>query len=105
MKKIKESRFSDLTLDVVEYLFVAWLTRQGSFSVYKANCEKFSVRRLPFQEDLRSRIRGVRRSDRYTFEDIITISFPYAMTPEGYDFWIKQSAAWRRFCNKFKSEF
>ncbi len=105
MKKIKESSLSGLTLDVVEYLFTAWLTRRGILPVYKANCEKFSVRRQHFQEDLRSHIRGVRRSDRYTFEDIITISFPYAMTPEGYEFWVKQSAAWRRFCNNFKSEF
>ena len=105
MKKIKESSFPDLTLDVVGQLFTSWLTRRGVFSVYKANCEKFSVRRRPFQEDLRSRIRDVRRSDRYTFEDIITISFPYAMTSEGYEFWVKQSAAWRRFCNNFKSEF
>lgn len=105
MKKIKESSFSDITLDVVESLFTAWLTRRGLLSAYKANCERFSVRHQPFREDLRSRIRSTRRSDRYTFEDIITLSFPYAMTSEGYEFWVKQSAAWRRFCNSFKSEF
>lgn len=104
MKKIKKASISDLPIDVVEYMFIEWLVRQGLFSAYKANCEKFHMCHRTFRDDLRSRIRSMRRSPRFTFDDLITISFPFSMTPEGCDFWVNQSVIWRRFCNDFKLE-
>jgi hypothetical protein len=105
MKKIKKSSLSELPIDVAEYMFTEWLVRQGLFSAYKANCEKFSTCHRTFREDLRSHIRSVHRSPRFAFDDFIAISFPFSLTPEGYDFWLKRSAIWRRFCSDFKSEF
>lgn len=105
MKKIKKSSLSELPVDVVEYMFTEWLVRQGLFSAYKANCENFCTCHQTFSEDLRSRIRSMRRSPRFAFDDLIAISFPFSMAPEGYDFWFKQSTIWRRFCSDFKSEF
>jgi hypothetical protein len=104
MKKIKKSSLSELPVDVAEYMFTEWLVRQNLFSAYKANSEKFCTTHQTFREHLRTLIRHMRRSPRFAFDDIIAISFPFSMTTEGCDFWVKQSVIWRRFCSDFKSE-
>lgn len=103
MKKAKKSSLSALPIDVVEYMFIEWLVRRGLFSAYKANCEQFRTCHRTFREDLRVRIRSMRRFPRFAFEDLIALSFPFSLTSEGYDFWVKQSTLWRRFCSDFKS--
>lgn len=105
MKENKKSSLSELPIDVAEYMFIEWLVRQGLLSAYKANCEKLCTRHCAFRENLRSLIRSMRRSPKFTFDDLIVISFPFSMAPEGCDFWVKQSVAWRRFCRDFRSEF
>lgn len=104
MKANKKSRISDLSVDILEYMFVEWLVRQGVFSAYKANCEKFCTLHRTFRDDLRSHIRSMRRSSRFTLADLIAVSFPFALTPEGYNFWADQSTLWHRFCSNFKLE-
>lgn len=103
MKDTKKSRLSDLFVDAVEYMFIEWLVRHGLFSAYKANYERFRTRHRTFREDLRVQIRGMRRFPRFAIEDLITTSFPFFMTSEGYDFWVSQSTLWHRFCSDFKS--
>lgn len=105
MKKTKNSRFSELFVDVVEYMFTEWLVRQGLFSVYKANYEKFYPNHRSFRDNLRVKILCVCRSSVLGVADIISTSFPFAMTPEGYNFWVTQSNFWRCFCSDFKSKF
>lgn len=105
MKANKKSRVSDLSVDVVEYMFTEWLVRQGSFSAYKANYEKFNPNHRSFRDNLRVKIRGLRRTSLFGVENIISTSFPFAMTLEGYNFWLDQSNLWRRFCSDFKSKF
>lgn len=104
MKKTKKSHLSELPIDVAEYMFIEWLVRQGLFSAYKANCEKFCTCHRTFRDDLRSNIRNIRRSSKFTLGDLVAVSFPFVMTSEGYDFWAKQSATWRCFCNSFRSD-
>lgn len=104
MKENKKSSLSELPVDVAEYMFTEWLVRQGVFSAYKANCEKFCTCHRTFREGLRSHIRSMRRSPRFALNDLIAVSFPFSLTPEGYDFWVKQSTIWLRFCSDFKSE-
>lgn len=104
MKKTKKTSLSELPVDVAEYMFIEWLIRRGLFSIYKANCEKFCTCHRTFRDDLRGHIRNMRRSPRFTLDDLIAVSFPFAMTSEGYDFWVKQSFAWRHFCDDFKSK-
>jgi len=103
MKANKKSRLLDLSVDVAEYMFTEWLVRQGLFSVYKANYEAFHPNHRSFRDNLRAKLRDVCRLRVPTVEVIISISFPFAMTPEGYDFWVAQSNLWRSFCGKFKS--
>nr|DAQ52743.1 MAG TPA: hypothetical protein [Microviridae sp.] len=103
MKTNKKSRFSDLSVDVVEYLFIEWLVRRNLFSVYKANYEAFHPNHRPFRDNLRTKIRATCRSRVPTIGIIISTSFPFAMTPEGYNFWVDQSNHWNHFCDKFKA--
>ena len=103
MKANKKSRLSDLSVDVIEYMFTEWLVRQGVFSAYKANCEKFHPNRRSFRDNLRIKLRRLRHSFGYDAGSLISTSFPFAMTPEGYDFWVNQSILWSLFCSKFKS--
>ena len=103
MKANKKSRLSDLSVDVAEYMFTEWLVRQNLFSAYKANYEAFRPNHRSFRDNLRAKLRSICRSRAFGVEEIISISFPYAMTPEGYNFWVDQSNLWRRFCGKFKS--
>ena len=103
MKKAKKSSLLELSVDVVEYMFIEWLVRRGLFSAYKANYEHFRTSHRTFREDLRAQIRSARRCPGLAFEDLIAISFPFPMTSEGYSFWVSQSTLWRRFCSDFKS--
>jgi len=103
MKANKKSRFSDLSVDVIEYMFTEWLVRQNLFSLYKANYEAFHPNHRSFRDNLRDKIRDLRRLRVPTIEILISTSFPFAMTPEGYNFWVDQSIRWNRFCDKFKS--
>lgn len=103
MKANKKSRLSDLSVDVVEYMFTEWLVRQGLFSIYKANFEEFHRNHRSFRDNLRAKLCYSCRSSLIGIKGIISTSFPFAMTPEGYNFWVDQSNLWRRFCDKFKS--
>jgi len=105
MKTSKKRSFSDLTIDVVEYMFTEWLVRQGLFSMYKANYEKFYPNHRSFRDNLRVKIRNLSRSSLLGIENLISTSFPFTMTSEGYNFWLEQSNLWRQFCKKFKSIF
>lgn len=105
MKVNKSSKLSALPVDVAEYMFVEWLVRQGLYSAYRRNCEKYCTSNRTFREDLHVRIRRMYRVARFSLKDIISISFPFVMTSEGYDFWLTQSTLWRRFCDNFKSTF
>ena len=105
MKANKKSMLSDLSVDAVEYMFVEWLVRQGLYSAYKANYENFHPNHRSFHDNLRTRLRRLCCSPVLGVESIISTSFPFAMTPEGYNFWVDQAKLWRRFCGKFKSIF
>ena len=105
MKVSKKSRVSTLSGDVIEYMFIEWLVRQGLFSMYKANYERFCPNHRSFLDNLRDKIRRLHRSSVLGIDYLLSTSFPFAMTPEGYNFWVHRSNLWRRFCGKFKSYF
>lgn len=102
MKADKKSRFSDLSVDVLEYMFTEWLVRQNLFSAYKANYEKFHPNHRSFRDNLRARLCDICCSRVLGVRNVIATSFPFAMTPEGFEFWADQSNLWRCFCGKFK---
>ena len=104
-KTCKDSRIDDLVADVIEYAFTEWLVRRGLFTAFKANYDAC----FPSSRSLRNRMRA---HVLFSLCDpnlgpsrLISSAFLYASTPEGANFWRKQSAAWEQFCAKFKTNF
>lgn len=105
MKKSNKSvRTNELLIDVVEYTFIEWLVRRGIFSVFKANYEHTLTSYKSFRDHLRSQIRRSLHDSRFGLSHLITLSFLFSSTPEGVEFWGKQSAAWQRFCDEFQGK-
>ena len=105
MKKTEVSTIPELSIDAVDYLFVEWLRRRGVFSAFRSNCGFSKKRNNSFQTVLRCRIQNALHSSHSGIGDLISMSFLFTDTPEGYAFWTDQSFAWRRFCTNFQNNF
>lgn len=105
MKKTRIPTTSEFTIDAVEYLFVEWLRRRGVFSAFRANSGFDAKHNSSFRGVLRSRIHNVMHSSHAGIGDLISMSFIFAQTPEGLNFWFYLSFAWRRFCTDFQNNF
>ena len=105
MKKTRVSTTSELTVDAVDYLFVEWLCRRGVFSAFRLNCGFVKEHNNSFRAVLRHRIKNVLHSSHSCVGDLISMSFLFTHTPEGYAFWTDVSFAWRRFCTDFQNNF
>ena len=97
MKKTKSFRVDDLFVDVVEYAFTEWLVRRGIFSAFRSNFVRVRSSEKSFRYFLRDHIRFVRCSSYFGLGSLIDTAFLFTSTPEGYEFWLKHSDAWRRF--------
>ena len=100
----KNVRTNELLVDVVEYAFTEWLVRQGIFSAFKANYERNFNPFKGFRDHLRSKIRYFLHDSDLGPSHLITSAFLPALTPEGVEFWSRQSAAWKCFCAKFQAK-
>jgi len=100
MKKSKSSKVDKLAIDVVEYAFVEWLIRRGIFTAYRANYSLPVTPRKTFRDCLRDLIRYVYCSPSLGPESLISAAFLFDSTPEGYEFWVKHSDAWKCFYNE-----
>lgn len=105
MKKSKDPRTSELSVDVVEYLFLEWLCRRGVLSAFKSNYNLTKDADVSFRDSLRRQIRNTFLTFSLGISDLITSSFIFDRTPEGRDFWSAVSSDWRRFCINFRKEF
>lgn len=99
MKKNKKVRVDDLFLEVVEYAFVEWLVRRGLFTAFRSNFDYIRTPKMSFRDCLREHIRFVHRC--LSLDSLISSAFFFTSTPEGYEFWLKQSNDWKRFFSKF----
>lgn len=97
MKKFEKSVNDKLLLDVIEYAFVEWLVRRGIFTAFRVNYDHIPTTRKTFRDCLRDHIRYVYSKPSLGPEALISSAFLFTSTPEGYDFWIKHSDAWKRF--------
>ena len=103
MKKSSKSvRTDELLIDVIEYAFIEWLVRRGILSAFKANYEREFAPYRSFRDRLRSHVRHSLHRFGYGPSHLISSAFLFCSTPEGAEFWIKQSAAWERFCAEFQ---
>lgn len=99
MKNLERPGNDKLALDIMEYAFVEWLVRRGIFTAYRTNYDRVPTARKTFRDCLRDHIRYVYRNHSLGPESLISSAFLFTSTPEGYEFWIKHSDAWRRFYN------
>lgn len=97
MRVSKQPVIDKLLLDVMEYAFVEWLVRRGIFTAFRANYDRIPTRRKTFRDCLRDHIRYVYRNPSLGPESLVSTAFLFTSTPEGYEFWIAHSDAWRRF--------
>ena len=93
----KSARTNELLVDVVEYAFTEWLVRQSLYSAFRSNFVRFRPSEKSFRHLLRDHIRLVRRSSYLSLDSLIVTAFPFTLAPEGYEFWLKNSIAWKRF--------
>jgi len=100
MKKSKIPKVDKLMIDVVEYAFVEWLVRRGIFTAFRANYDRIPTTQKTFRDCLRDHIQYVYRSPSLGPESLISSAFLFTSTPEGYEFWIKHSDAWKLFYDK-----
>lgn len=100
MKVFKQPVIDKLVLDVVEYAFVEWLVRRGIFSAFRMNYDRAPTGRKTFRDCLREHIRYVYRTPSLGPAALISSAFLFTEAPEGYEFWIEHSDAWRNFYNK-----
>lgn len=101
MKKNKRIRVNDLLLDVVEYAFIEWLVRRNLYSLFRSNFERVRTSKGSFRDALRDHIRLVHRSSYFGLGSLIFTAFLFTSTPEGSEFWLKHSEAWKRFFTEF----
>ena len=105
MKKTRALTISELSIDAVDYLFVEWLCRLGVFSAFRSNCGFDKDRNRSFRTVLRRRIQNALHSSHSGVGDLVSTSFLFTDTPEGYAFWTEVSFDWRRFCINFQNNF
>lgn len=102
MKNKKNINASSLYADVVFTVFSEWLFQQGLYSMYKANYQSCHQPAPSFRDSVRALIRDIYKQSDLRFSNIIFLSFPFALTSEGPDFWAEKSALWGDFCRDFK---
>lgn len=105
MKKVrKTSRVNDLMVDVLEYAFTEWLIRRGVYFLFKAN---FIVSHSPvrnFRRCFRGYVWRCANNPHYDPSCLVSAAFVFFSTPEGADFWLRESAAWEHFYSKFQTK-
>lgn len=105
MKKSKYFESVDLYVNVVDYMFVEWLVRQGLYTSFVANYNRSSWNGKSFRETLRVVIRCKITSDYPCLGSLASGFFMFCDTPEGSRFWTEKSLAWHRFCETFQTKF
>ena len=105
MKKTRVSTISDWSTDVVYSLFVEWLHRRGVFYAFRSNCGFEKQNKNAFRIMLCTRIQGALHSSYAGIGSLISMSFIFTHTPEGYAFWSDLSFDWRRFFTAFQDNF
>ena len=105
MERNKDFKTNKLLIAAVEYTFTEWLRRRGVLPAFKLNYSSTKPVDTSFRDALRGHIRFVFSSSYFCVGDLVSSSFMFCRTPEGYDFWRAVSSDWRRFCVDFREKF
>ena len=104
-KQSKQSKLEGLTIDVLELVFTKWLTWQGVLDSFRRNYEIAELSCGDFHSCLRSHIQYCLYSQCLDPTHFISSAFLFFATPEGDEFWRRQSISWGRFYSRFASKF
>lgn len=105
MKRNKKFSVNDLFIDVVDYAFVEWLVRRNLYLAFRSNFIRARSSNKSFRVFLRDHIQLANRCPHLGLGALFTMAFLFTSTPEGYEFWLKQSEDWKRFLSKFVKQF
>lgn len=101
MKKNKNFKDVPLMVDVVEYAFVEWLIRRNLYPAFRVNYDHTPTARETFRDCLRRHILYLCCESDLGPGSLISSAFLFHSTPEGYQFWLNHSEAWKRFLASF----
>jgi len=101
MENNKSSKIDRLLIDVVEYAFVEWLVRRKIYLAFRSNYDRLPTATKSFRDNLREQIRYLFSNPKLGPTSLISSSFLFSSTSEGYKFWLKHSEAWSRFYASF----
>ena len=104
MKRHKRPYVDKLLIDVIEYAFTEWLVRRKIFTAFKKNCDYTPSSTKSFRDYLRDHIRFCLRHSSLDPGCLISSAFTFLWAPEGVEFWLKHSEAWKRFYSKFQTK-
>ena len=101
MKKKTSMPLDKLSVDIIDYMFVEWLIRNSFYSKYIANLVRYYPDPVEPRSIIRDLISGISRSHFFLASDLITTSFLFEKTPEGYLFWTRASSKWSSYLESF----
>ena len=101
MKKKISKPLNELTVDVLDYMFVEWLVRRSLYSRFAKNLALAFPKTKKPRSIIRSMIRVTQGSPVYSFEGLVLRSFPFSCTPEGVRFWARVSSEWASYFRSF----
>lgn len=101
MKKQTSKSLDELAVDVLDYMFVEWLVRCSLYLKFISNLARCRQDWRPPRSIIRDRIREVLISPDLTPSDLISISFYFRCTPEGFRFWSRASCEWASYLESF----
>lgn len=103
-KSSRDAKSNELLVNIVEYTFIQWLRPRGIFSAFKTNFECVHGSNKDFHESFRAHVRHCLSSVGVDASCLISTAFFFSSTPEGIDFWVEQSNAWKDFCITLRAE-
>lgn len=101
MKKQTSKPLNKLSVDVIDYMFVEWLVRNSLYSKFVANLIRYYPEPVNPRSIIRDQIRGISRFPVFLASDLISSSFLFDKTPEGYLFWTRVSSKWSSYLESF----
>lgn len=99
MRKTRTFNPTWLTLDVLDYMFVEWLVRQDLYVKFAANLTYPGSRSSRLI--IRDLVREVLSTPDYSPSDLVSSSFSFRCTPEGFHFWARVSSDWASYLKSF----
>lgn len=101
MKKQAFKPLDKFSVDVIDYMFVEWLVRNSLYSKFAANLIRYYPDSVNPRSIIRKRIRSISRFPVFLASDLISSSFLFDKTPEGYLFWSRVSSKWASYLESF----